>query len=175
MMFGSFPWFGWGRYTFESKSNHRCSIHINSTDATVTSYNISLLVFCYVIPILISTVSFVFIKCELKTLSMRAIKNNGRNSTMSQYSLHQERVFTLVFVVMVTAFMVAWTPYAICVFYRQIVGPISQTTLDVSAYLGKSSTLYNPIIYTLIYKRFKEGLLDVLRCRVRNIVNRQDV
>ena len=158
----TFPVFGWGSYAYESKTNRRCSIEISSRDSTIMSYNFMLLVFCYVIPIAVMVVSLMIARRAMTGMVNRIKTSTGKNSKQSAHTAKQERSFTLVVLVMLASFVTAWTPYAICVFMASIHVDIPPVTLDVSAYLGKSSIIHNPIIYVFLYKQFRLGLVKVL-------------
>lgn len=171
IIWGTFPWIGWGAYSVESESKHRCSIDLRTQTSNVKSFNYSLLCFCYIIPIFIVIVSFVIIKKEMKKMLQFAKKATGKNSKSTRASIKSERLFTFVVGVMLTAFIVAWTPYAICVFYFSIKGEISEVVLDVASYLGKSSGLLNPIIYVFMYKEFRSAVRRLFGIRKNKVDN----
>ncbi|XP_066932895.1 opsin-1, short-wave-sensitive 1-like [Clytia hemisphaerica] len=158
-MWALFPWFGWGRYAYESLTNHRCSIDLVSRSPNIVSYNYTLLVFCYIVPIIIMMTSFCIIKREIAGMLQKVKDSTGKNSKSATATVKQERTFTVVVAVMLTSFLLAWTPYALCVFLVSLRIEISPDFLDVSAYLGKSSIIHNPIIYVFLYKQFRTGLL----------------
>jgi len=163
-LWATLPWFGWGRYAYESKTAHRCSIDILSQNKTYISYNYALLFFCYVIPIFVMLISFVFIKREMGKMLHKIKNSTGKNSKSTNATVKQERTFTLVVAVMLMSFLLAWTPYAVCVFLVSTNIDVSPVMLNVSAYLGKSSCVHNPIIYVFLYKHFRKQLLKVFLC-----------
>ena len=65
---------------------------------------------------------------------------------------------------MTTSFMVAWTPYTILAFYYILADykdvPLSLTV--IAPYLAKTSTLYNPVVYFLAVKRFRQDVKRLL-------------
>ncbi|XP_066925346.1 rhodopsin-like [Clytia hemisphaerica] len=159
---GVCPLLGWGNYTHEGVSMKRCSIDINMNTWSVTTYNYSLLLLGYLIPIAASVACYVVIKKEYGKLSEKAVRYQGKSSLMTQHTMDIQRSFTLMFLVMLLAFLISWTPYALCIIYRLCHGTVSPFVLDISAYFGKSSIIFNPIIYTLIYKNFNKALRRVL-------------
>ena len=161
-LWASFPMFGWGKYSYESKTNHRCSIEIGSYNTTIMSYNYALLVFCYVIPIVIMVLSLMVAKREMSGMIDRIKNSTGKNSKESASTAKQERTFTMVVLVMLASFVTAWTPYAICLFFASIKVDIPPIALDVSAYVGKSAIIHNPVIYVFLYKQFRLGLVKVI-------------
>lgn len=161
-LWASFPMFGWGNYSYESRTNHRCSIEITSKEKTIMSYNYTLLVFCYVIPIAVMVISLMVAKREMSGMTNRIKISTGKNSKQSENTAKQERTFTTVVLVMLASFVTAWTPYAFCVFAASIQVNIPPIALDVSAYLGKSAIIHNPVIYVFLYKQFRLGLVKVI-------------
>ena len=170
-LWATLPMTGWGAYGFESRTNHRCSIVITTRDSNIMSYNYALLVFCYVIPIIVMVVSLMIAKRAMLGMVHRIQTATGKNSKQSNLTAKQERLFTIVVLVMLASFVTAWTPYAICVFLASIDVHVSAVALDVSAYLGKSAIIHNPIIYVFLYKQFRVGLLRVLLVCLRIDVN----
>ena len=70
---------------------------------------------------------------------------------------------------MLIAFLLAWTPYAILVFLLSFSQHITLTWADSAALLGKSSTFYNPIIYALLYKRFRLAVAALFGIRATRV------
>ena len=66
--------------------------------------------------------------------------------------------------VMVGTFLAAWSPYAACVLALTAGGRPPDTLRMVSAYVAKSSTLFNPIIYTLFLTDFRASCKRFLCC-----------
>ncbi|KAK3554148.1 hypothetical protein QTP70_019077 [Hemibagrus guttatus] len=69
-------------------------------------------------------------------------------------------------VVMIVAFMVAWTPYAL---FSIIVTIHPTIYLDpilaaVPAFFAKTAAVYNPIIYVFMNKQFRKCLIQLLTC-----------
>ena len=64
---------------------------------------------------------------------------------------------------MCLCFMLCWTPYAI-VSLLYMNGVTVHNTLTVAApFFAKSGTLYNPVIYFLLVKRFRKDVVQVFR------------
>lgn len=157
VILAALPLAGWGRYTNEKL--HRCSIDTFSRKQVDIVYNYSLLAFGYGVPIACTITCFMFIKIEFQKMSRNGSRNQGRNSSLVQDTLRRERSLTLMFALMTFSFVVAWTPYAVCLFYQQQTGnQIEARLIDASAYFGKSSTVFNPIVYSMVQKNFNTTL-----------------
>ena len=152
------PFVGLGRYVPESKT--RCSIDTyDNTKLTNLVYNYLLFMFGYVFPIACTIVCFALIKAEFKKMSVSSLHAQGRNSSLVRDTLTRERSLTLMFALQVLAFILAWTPYAICLLYQQYTGHrVSKLLIDVSSYSGKASTVLNPVIYCIAYRTFNRTI-----------------
>uniref|UniRef100_A0A8B9HZQ2 Vertebrate ancient long opsin a n=1 Tax=Astyanax mexicanus TaxID=7994 RepID=A0A8B9HZQ2_ASTMX len=77
-----------------------------------------------------------------------------------------ERQVSRMVVVMIVAFMVAWTPYAV---FSVIVTAHPNIYLDprlaaAPAFFAKTAAVYNPIIYVFMNKQFRKCLMVLLSC-----------
>ena len=84
--------------------------------------------------------------------------------TTLKYRKKLERKHCMMTLVMVGAFLAAWSPYALCVLFLTIMGSFPDKLLMVSAYIAKSSTLFNPIIYSIYLKDFRRRCKKRLMC-----------
>ena len=165
-----FPTLRWGAYVYESKLDHRCSIDLVSSDAARQSYVYALLAFCYAIPIAATICCFVVVKIELLKMMIDISSITGSKKSMAALaSARQHRAFTTMVAVMLTVFTATWTPYVIYIIYQRSGGQLPQTTIDICAYVGKTCTLWNPIIYFFMYRKFQRALvrLFLITCSKR--------
>ena len=65
----------------------------------------------------------------------------------------------------VAAYVVSWTPYAVIVFIFTFHGSVSNNFIDVSMFLAKLSTAYNPIILSMSSKSFRSKVIAFVRSR----------
>ncbi|XP_050087465.1 vertebrate ancient opsin-like [Anopheles aquasalis] len=147
------PLFGWGAYTQEA-ANISCSVNWESQTKNATSYIIFLFVFGLVVPLIVIVSSYANI-----IINMR--KNAARVGRINRAEM---RVTSMV-AVMIVAFMIAWTPYAIFALIEQF-GPtelIGPGLAVLPALIAKSSICYNPIIYVGMNTQFRAAF-----SRVRN-------
>uniref|UniRef100_A0A8C9QP13 G-protein coupled receptors family 1 profile domain-containing protein n=1 Tax=Spermophilus dauricus TaxID=99837 RepID=A0A8C9QP13_SPEDA len=77
-----------------------------------------------------------------------------------------EKEVTRMVILMVVAFLICWVPYASVaahIFTHQgsDFGPVLMT---VPAFFAKSSALYNPVIYIMMNKQFRNCMLTTICC-----------
>ncbi|KXJ82477.1 hypothetical protein RP20_CCG013213 [Aedes albopictus] len=131
-----------------------CSVNWESQTVNATSYIIFLFVFGLVVPLVVIVYSYTNIVVNMKRNAARVGRINRA----------EKRVTRMVFV-MVLAFMIAWTPYAVFALIEQF-GPtdiISPALGVLPALIAKSSICYNPIIYVGMNTQFRAAFN-----RVRN-------
>ncbi|KAM7043501.1 LOW QUALITY PROTEIN: parapinopsin-like [Acridotheres tristis] len=152
------PLFGWSSYGPEGPGI-TCSVNWHSKDANNTSYIICLFIFCLVIPLAIIVYSYGKLLCAVTQVSsLQRGPCRGR----------EQRILLMVLVmvmVMVLCFLLCWLPYAVVALIATFGQPgLSPAASIIPAILGKSSTVYNPIIYVFLNKQFYRCFVTLLRC-----------
>jgi len=164
LLWAVLPLIGWSSYKRENGATHRCGIDLVDRSTGYVSYSYSLLVFCYVIPVLVISVCCYFIRGTLKLMqsqgealgvAVRIVASRGR----------MERKQSIMSLVMICAFLLAWTPYAACVLVLTARGSVSSSLHSIAAVFGKTSTMYNPIIYSIFMKDFRVRCKTLFRLR----------
>ncbi|XP_053680015.1 vertebrate ancient opsin-like [Anopheles nili] len=147
------PLFGWGAYVNEA-ANISCSVNWESQTTNATSYIIFLFIFGLVLPLVVIIYSYANI-----IMGMR--KNSAR---VGQVNRAERRVTSMV-AVMIVAFMIAWTPYAVFALIEQFGPPelIGPGLAVLPALIAKSSICYNPIIYVGMNTQFRDAFRRVRR------------
>ena len=84
-------------------------------------------------------------------------------------SMRLERRITIMSFVMAAMFFMAWTPYAISVLVLRVNGNVPVWLFTCAALLGKSSTLYNPIIYMIFMEEFRERCKKLFGWRTNRV------
>ncbi|XP_057309381.1 rhodopsin, G0-coupled-like [Hydractinia symbiolongicarpus] len=164
---GTFPLLGWSKYSPELNSDRRCSIDLIGRDKNTLSFLYALMIACYFIPLTVMFVSsFVIAK---------KIRNNVRPEHTRKVRLRKERRTTLFLFVVIAAFVIAWTPYALMIFLIIIGENVTRTWFDYSALLAKSSSFYNPVIYVIMNKRIRVALFNFLTIKRRSRKNIQKI
>ena len=167
------PLCGWSGFELEGIGTS-CSVRWKSRDKMDLSYNICLILACYILPVSVMIVSYHRSSREINKCARRAKQTWGKKSPFTRKALEMERKMVVLFGVMTVAFLVAWTPYAIVSLISMIAGPdtIGDVTASVPAYIAKSSACYNPILYVFLYKRLRREIALVLHIRRKSIRTR---
>ena len=153
---------GWSGYALED-DKLRCSIDWASRELKDQTYIVFLFTFCFLVPTSVMMFSFVNVKRELRKMQLRASSLFGRESKASKDNIRAEKRHTRLAVVMCIAFIATWMPYALLSFWASFFTHIAHTPVSLGttcAVFAKASTLYNPIIYTIMHKRFRVGLMN---------------
>ncbi|XP_022520118.2 vertebrate ancient long opsin a [Astyanax mexicanus] len=151
------PVLGWSSYTV-SKIGTTCEPNWYSGDPHDHTFIITFFTTCFILPL------SVIIVCYGKLLrKLRKVSNtHGRLGNARK----PERQVSRMVVVMIVAFMVAWTPYAV---FSVIVTAHPNIYLDprlaaAPAFFAKTAAVYNPIIYVFMNKQFRKCLMVLLSC-----------
>nr|AGB67501.1 c-like opsin [Tripedalia cystophora] len=164
------PIVGWSSYTTEGMEIS-CSVNWKAGDWNSMSYNITILFTVFIIPFGIILI------CYRKLF--RLLKN-ARDVDVGSPDLAKRRsveksVASLV-VIMVVAFLISWSPYVIMSIWAMLpfteeVSPLAAT---LPALIAKSSTIYNPIIYGMKHRAFRQQISGAWRKRFRNRMGVQE-
>uniref|UniRef100_T1GU18 G-protein coupled receptors family 1 profile domain-containing protein n=1 Tax=Megaselia scalaris TaxID=36166 RepID=T1GU18_MEGSC len=134
------PIFGWGEYSNEA-ANISCSVNWESHEHNSTSYIIFLAFFGFVVPLFVILYSYGNIIFKI-------------NRNFSRKKNRSEKRVTFMIGLMITTFLLAWTPYAIYALIEQFSSmEISPNMEVIPAVFAKSSIVYNPIIYVTLNKQ----------------------
>ncbi|KAJ8412771.1 hypothetical protein AAFF_G00117220 [Aldrovandia affinis] len=113
------------------------------------SYIISILVCCFVVPVLVVIFSYVSIIKMVKTSN--AMIANGY---LTNRQRKMERDVTWVSAVICTAFILAWSPYATASMWSTWGFQVPTTTSVITRLFAKSASFYNPLIYIGMSSKF---------------------
>ncbi|XP_059484611.1 parapinopsin-like isoform X2 [Neocloeon triangulifer] len=159
------PLFGWGEYSYEA-ANISCSVNWESKSDNNTSYIVFLFAFGLVVP--------VFVICYSYFNIMHTMKKNAL--AMGSVSKAESRVAAMV-LVMVTMFLVAWTPYSAFALIVAFGDPslITPGTAVLPALMAKSSICYNPIIYVGLNTQFRHAWHQFLGVKSQSVTGSIEV
>ena len=156
-LWGIFPLIGWSSYAPEG-TGAACSIKWQSDDLIDTSFIICIFVLFFLLPVVSMVVSYAIIYKDLQQMAKRAKRqwNDEAQQTLELLGARKRAGWTGF--IMVASFVVVWTPYAIVSFYAAFFKPqsISPLVATIPAMFAKTSTLFNPIVYVIRYKRFRK-------------------
>ncbi|CDQ75078.1 rhodopsin [Oncorhynchus tshawytscha] len=153
------PLLGWSRYIPEGM---QCSCGIDyytrAPDINNESFVIYMFVVHFMIPLFIISFCYGNLLC--------AVKAAAAAQQESETTQRAEREVTRMVIMMVVSFLVCWVPYASVAWYifcnqGSEFGPVFMT---IPAFFAKSSSLYNPLIYVLMNKQFRNCMITTLCC-----------
>ena len=150
------PLCGWSGFEKEGIGTS-CSVRWKSQTKLDVSYNICLILACFVLPVSVIVVCYYKTCREINRTGRRAKTTWGITSPFTRKTFEIQRKMVILFGLMTVAFLVAWTPYAVVSIISMICGPdvISDITASIPAYFAKSSNCYNPVLYFFLYKRMR--------------------
>ncbi|CAG6017626.1 opsin 6, group member a [Menidia menidia] len=157
------PLLGWGSYT--DRGYGTCEVDWSKANYSTIykSYIISILIFCFFIPVMIMLFSYVSIINTVK--STNAMSAGGFLSTRQR---KVERDVTRISIVICTAFIMAWSPYAVVSMWSAWGFHVPSTTSIFTRLFAKSASFYNPIIYFGMSSKFRKDISILLPCTREN-------
>nr|AAD25918.1 opsin visual pigment [Phelsuma madagascariensis longintinue] len=156
---GGPPLFGWSRFIPEGM---QCSCgpdyYTLNPDFHNESYVIYLFTVHFLTPMIIIFFSYGRLVCKVREAAAQQ-----QESATTQKA---EKEVTRMVILMVMGFLVAWTPYATvaCWIFNNKGAEFSVTFMTVPAFFSKSSCIYNPIIYVLLNKQFRNCMVTTICC-----------
>ena len=161
LFFSVAPLANWSSYTVEGIGTS-CSLDWSSSTPSAVSYTVVLYLGCFVVPL--GIIGFSYYKLYKVVQQMRINANTvwGRLSTAAAKAMKTEKKMAFLILAMIAAFLISWTPYAVVSLisatgYKNIIGPLAAS---IPAYFAKSSCIYNPIIYALLFKTFRQKMFS---------------
>ena len=127
---------------------------------TLTRYSfISLLTFGFFLPYFIIVIFYILIIHELGPRMMKKKFGEDFRKTNRSKQIRQDVAATRAATLIIVAFMLAWTPYAIICTYGQfgveIEHIIKPHSITLASAFAKASSIFNPALYILSNKRCK--------------------
>ncbi|CAF1008978.1 unnamed protein product [Adineta ricciae] len=144
------PLFGWSTYDYEG-IGASCSIKWEDRSLNVVSYNITILIFVYLIPVIIMIIANVNIRERRRNTAI-----NFNNNHIRHQLLIERRVAHTISLI-IGGFLLAWTPYAITVVVRIFIHENSFPPIfgTIPALFAKTSVVWNPLIYVMRNGNFR--------------------
>ncbi|XP_028843909.1 opsin-5-like isoform X2 [Denticeps clupeoides] len=158
LFWATMPLIGWGSYT-----DHRygtCEIDWSKANySTIYKfYTISLLISCFFIPALVMLFSYVSV---INTLKIGNTMSADGYLTDRQRKV--ERDVTRVSIVICTAFIVAWSPYAVMSMWSAWGFHVPSTIRLFTQMFAKSASFYSPLVYFTMSRKFRRDVSVHLR------------
>lgn len=152
-----FPLIGWSSYGPEP-GFAGCSITWYSTKPSDKAYIMCLFIVFFFLPIIVITFCYTSVYIEVRKMTKDAVGRWGQNALPTQQTMHAQRKTIRMSVVMVLAYLIAWTPYAVVSLYSSFIASDITPLLSVMpAFFAKLSSCYNPIIYFFMYSKFRKA------------------
>uniref|UniRef100_A0A8C5DRF5 Parapinopsin-like n=1 Tax=Gouania willdenowi TaxID=441366 RepID=A0A8C5DRF5_GOUWI len=151
------PLFGWSSYGPEGVQTS-CSLAWEERSWSNYSYLILYTLLCFILPVAI--IVYCYYKVLTYMIKVSVELQGGRPSQKEN-----EHAINMV-LAMITAFFVCWLPYTV-LSVVVVVDPklyIPPLIATMPMYFAKTSPVYNPIIYFLSNKQFRDCTLEVLSC-----------
>nr|O93441.1 RecName: Full=Rhodopsin [Galeus melastomus]CAA76798.1 opsin [Galeus melastomus] len=153
------PLVGWSRYIPEGL---QCSCGIDYYTPKPEINNVSFVIYMFVVHFSIPLTIIFFCYGRL----VCTVKAAAAQQQESETTQRAEREVTRMVVIMVIGFLICWLPYASVALYifnnqGSEFGPVFMT---IPSFFAKSSALYNPLIYILMNKQFRNCMITTLCC-----------
>ncbi|XP_053330457.1 opsin-5-like [Spea bombifrons] len=158
-IWSGFPLLGWGSFT--ERKYGTCEIDWSQATRSVSykCYVIGVFLWGFFIPVSIMVFCYVSI---IRTV--HASHQSSQHGGISQRQLTMERDITRVSFVICTAFLLAWSPYAVISMWSACGYHVPGLTSVVATLLAKSASFYNPIIYIGLSSKFRQDIQAFLCC-----------
>ncbi|CAL8358946.1 unnamed protein product [Lota lota] len=153
------PLLGWSSYGPEGVQTS-CSLGWEERSWSNYSYLILYTLLCFIGPVIVIIYCYTKVLNSMSKLN-RSVELQGGRSRIEE----NERAIRMV-LSMITAFFICWLPYTILSVVVVVVPDIHIPPLvaTMPMYFAKTSPIYNPMIYILSNKQFREAALEVLSC-----------
>ncbi|KAM5238356.1 opsin-3 [Ctenodactylus gundi] len=161
------PLLGWNRYILDIHGLG-CTVDWKSKDANDSSFVLFFFLGCLVVPVAVIAHCYGHILYSIRML--RCVEDLQTIQVM-KILRYEKKVAKMCFL-MVFTFLVCWMPYIVtCFLVVNGQGHKVTPTVSVISYLfAKSSTVYNPVIYICMIRKFRRSILQLfcfrlLRCQ----------
>ncbi|XP_033994711.1 green-sensitive opsin-like [Trematomus bernacchii] len=151
------PLFGWSRYLPEGL---QCSCGPDYYTLAPGFNNESYVMYLFAVHFF-TPVFLIFFSYGSLVLTVKAAAAQQQESESTQKA---EREVTRMCILMVFGFLLAWVPYASFAawIFMNKGAAFTALTAAIPAFFAKSSALYNPVIYVLLNKQFRNCMLSTV-------------
>uniref|UniRef100_A0A4W5N1E9 Opsin 6, group member b n=1 Tax=Hucho hucho TaxID=62062 RepID=A0A4W5N1E9_9TELE len=153
------PLVGWGSYT--ARKYGTCEIDWVQARFSVSYrlYVILIFTFNFFIPFVVIWFSYVSI--------IRAVNNSHKSSrggAVSEREKQMERSITTVSLILCSAFLLAWSPYAVISMWSACGHQVPPLHSILASLFAKSASSYNPFIYLGLNSKFRQDFRAQFHC-----------
>ncbi|XP_067884494.1 opsin 6, group member a [Heterodontus francisci] len=153
------PLFGWGSYTDQMYGTCEIDWGRAAFSTIHKSYIVSIFVCCFFLPMSVMLFSYISIINTVK--STRALAGA---TDLGERQRKLERDVTWVSMVICTAFIMAWSPYAVISMWSASGHHVPKLTSLLASLFAKSASFYNPAIYFGMNSKFRQDVYVLLPC-----------
>eukprot|EP00795_Rhopilema_esculentum_P003252 gene3252-1578_t len=166
----SMPFFGWSSYKIEGIGTS-CAVDIFPNTINSISYSIFILLIGYVAPMC----AIVFCNARFLKEVHRLTKNTGSsrtnaigrraNAALIEEDKRLRKQMCFLVCTLILSFNMAWLPYAVITLFGLARGSPFDNLLicSIPSYFAKSYSVYDPVIYFILDKKFRSSLFRCLR------------
>ena len=164
LLWSLFPLFGWSAYVPEGAGVF-CSIRWQSSYPRDIAFVACIFLFFFVVPIIAMVTAYYSIYHNMRKMTRNAHVIWGKDAVPTVEAIHAETKTARMAFIMSICFLFAWTPYAVVSLHAIIRMPenISPLVATLPSLFAKTATCYNPVIYFLLYNKFRASLGETLR------------
>ncbi|XP_069124067.1 rhodopsin, G0-coupled-like [Argopecten irradians] len=155
------PLLGWSSYV-EEIIPVSCSLNWFGQEVGDLTYTVSVIVAIYMFPLSVITFSYGMILRKKLCISTRRNETRTRQGYMPRYIQDLEQRVTLISFMMMSAFIVAWTPYAIMSGMSVASFNFNHSVAALPTLFAKASCAYNPFIYAFTNSTFRDSLKEMV-------------
>ncbi|KAI1896869.1 hypothetical protein AGOR_G00099290 [Albula goreensis] len=153
------PLVGWGSFTDRGYGTCEVDWAKANYSTIYKSYIILILIFCFFIPVLVMLFSYVSIINTVKRGNAMSAEGD-----LTDRQRKMERDVTIVSIVICTAFILAWSPYAVVSMWSAWGFHVPGLTSIFTRLFAKSASFYNPLIYFGLSSKFRKDVSVLLPC-----------
>ncbi|CAI9739459.1 Full=Rhodopsin [Octopus vulgaris] len=157
------PVFNWGAYVPEGILTS-CSFDYLSTDSNTRSFILCMYFMGFMLPVVIIAFCYFNIVMSVsnheKEMAAMAKRLNAKELRKAQAGQSAEMKLAKISMVIITQFMLSWSPYAVIALLAQF-GPAEWVTpyaAELPVLFAKASAIHNPIVYSVSHPKFREAI-----------------
>ena len=163
------PLVGWSRYGLEG-TNETCSIKWESSLPGDKAYFGVIFIACYFLPMAVIIFCYYKIHEASKHIVGNTCQMGGVAMTVSQALMKKHRKSAMYFLVVIVAFLLSWSPYAVVSFLIIQRGKLNPIATSACSVFAKTSFLLNPMLYAVISRKFRRMILAIPFSRQNRVI-----
>ena len=167
----SLPLLGWSSYVIEGIGT-ACAFNLFPRNWSERSFNIYLVCTAFVVPMLFIVyvnasflrVVFKLVRCPCK--NRNSSRQSSEHDSFCQVSMDRPlaKQMSVLVVLLILCFLLSWLPYAVVAIIG-ILGKLphdSPIEVSIPSFFAKGYSLYDPIVYFLLDKRFRNSVISMI-------------